>query len=171
VWQRKKESGVRDTVKRLTGMRPGQIPDGASLLAVTVFRLSRMLKSDVTRTVSKEPGVGLVSWRVFMGLSMAPEATQKELVTFSRIEQGQLSRVLKDMETRGLITSRPSDQDKRARVFALTQSGRKKHHDMLPRMIALADTIDTALSPEEQQTFLDMCARIAAAAEVAAAQD
>jgi len=162
---------VRDTVKRLTGMRPDQIPDGASLLAVTVFRLSRMLKSDVTRTVSKEPGVGLVSWRVFMGLSMAPEATQKELVTFSRIEQGQLSRVLKDMETRGLITSRPSDQDKRARVFALTQAGRKKHHDMLPRMISLADTIDAALSPEEQETFLDMCARIAAAAEDAATHD
>lgn len=158
---------MRQTRQPLTGMTPANIPAGASRLAITVFRLARMLKSDITHVVSREPGVGLVTWRIFMGLSLAPEATQKELINFSRMEQAQISRALKELEARGQIASRPSQEDKRARVFTLTDEGRKQYNDLLPRMTDMAGAIDAALSPEEQEQFLDMCARIATAADQA----
>lgn len=45
--------------KRLRGMSLDDLPNGISLLAVAAFRLSRQLKSEVTRVVSQDKDVNL----------------------------------------------------------------------------------------------------------------
>ncbi|WP_194287196.1 MarR family winged helix-turn-helix transcriptional regulator [Tritonibacter aquimaris] len=152
---------------RLKGMELSQVPHGASVLAVAVFRLSRFLKSQVMRTVSDAGDIGLVSWRILMGLSLVDTATQRELVDFTRMEQAQLSRALKDMCDQGLIDSKPSETDRRARLFFLTEEGRATHQTLLPVVTRITDAIDAALSPEERFQFLEMCSRIERAASSA----
>lgn len=143
-----------------------EVPRGVSLLAVAVFRLTRALKSHVTRAVSHDGALGLVGWRVLMGLSLVEGATQRELVDFTRAEQAQVSRVLKEMTYQGLIDVQPSELDGRTRIFRLTEKGRQKHAALLPKVTRLTETIDAALSPDEQLLFLDMCARIERAAQL-----
>jgi DNA-binding MarR family transcriptional regulator len=104
-----------------------------------------------------------------MGLSIAPDATQRELVEFSRTEQAQLSRVMREMETRGLIQSTANPKDRREKLFCLTELGYVKHQTLLPQVRHLTDAMDGALNPEEQIQFLSMCERIAMAAKRAGA--
>ncbi|MCP4315127.1 MAG: winged helix-turn-helix transcriptional regulator [Hyphomicrobiales bacterium] len=146
---------------RLNGLNLEDVPSGVSVLAITVFRLSRKLKSAVTRIVAQDEAIGLVAWRILMGLSLVSDATQRELVEFTRTEQVQVSRILKDMEARGLIKSGTALEDRRAKVFSLTDLGRTKHQTLLPQVKQLTDAIDDALSTEERSQFLSMCERIA----------
>jgi DNA-binding MarR family transcriptional regulator len=140
------------------------LPRSVSLLAVAAFRLSRHLKANVTRVVSSDSGLGLVSWRVMVGLSERDGQTQRELVEFARTEQAQMSRILRGMEAVGLISSKTSATDRRARNFSLTPAGRQEYEAVLPRVTALSGAIDAALSAAEQEQFIEMCDRIEAAA-------
>jgi DNA-binding MarR family transcriptional regulator len=153
--------------QRLKGMKLEDVPSGASVLAVAVFRLSRSLNTAVTRVVSSDETVGLVTWRVLMGLSITSDATQRELVEFSRTEQAQLSRVMREMETRGLIQSKANPKDKREKLFCLTELGYVKHRALLPQVTHLTDAMDDALNSDEKIQFLSMCERIGMAAKQA----
>ncbi|MFT6874040.1 MAG: DNA-binding MarR family transcriptional regulator [Granulosicoccus sp.] len=154
-------------IQRLKGIKLEDVPEGASLLALAVHRLSRSLKTAVTRVVSLDQSVGLVTWRVLIGLSITSDATQRELVEFSKTEQAQLSRVMREMETRGLIQSKANPKDKREKLFSLTEVGYQKYHALLPQVKHLTDAMDVALSPDEQIQFLSMCERISMAAKQA----
>ena len=90
--------------------------------------------------MSREKSIGLVTWRVLVGLSLVPDATQRELVEFSRTEQAQPSRILQE-----------------------------KHRALLPQVKHLTDAMDDALNSEERVEFLSMCERIAMAERKAAA--
>ena len=153
--------------RRLTGMSLEDVPHGVSLLAVAAYRLSRAVTTAVTRTVSRDPDIGFVSWRVLVGLSQVSDATQSELVRFTRTEQAQLSRVLKGMEAVGLISAAPDPNDGRARIFTLTGLGHQKFQSLLPDMASLAEAIDSALSAQERQQFIAMCRRIEKASQSA----
>ncbi len=139
-------------------------PEGASVLAVSLFRVARSLRAKISQTVNTQPdALGLVAWRILLGLTLVKSANQREIVDFVSVEQAQVSRALKDLNSRGLILSRPSPTDGRARVFSITKQGQACRARHLPAMSALAKRIDNALSKAEQVQFLDMCARIEAA--------
>ena len=165
--QAKQGTSMSRPAHRLKEMSLEDVPRGVSLLAVAVFRLSRTLKSAVTRIVSRDGDIGLVAWRVLVGLSLVPDATQKELVAFTRTEQAQLSKVLKEMDLRGLIRSAADQGDRRAKVFRLSEAGRRKYRALLPDVTQLTDAMDAALTPKERQQFLSMCGRIAEASQQA----
>ena len=139
--------------KRLRGMSLDDLPNGISLLAVAAFRLSRQLKSEVTRVVSQDKDVNLVSWRVLVGLSLVSSANQIELVEFTKTEQAQLSRVLGQMSQRGLITSRPDVEDRRSRVFSITTKGAAKYHRLSPHVTSSKAFERSATCGEISQTF------------------
>ena len=153
--------------KPLTELQPEDFPRGMSLLAVSVFRLSRLLKSQVTRVVSQDKDINLVSWRILIGLWTNASATQRELVDFTKAEQAQLSRVLKQMEARGLIQAKPDPKDRRARVFTMTAKGKEKFQALLPFVADYADAVDAALDDVEKRQFFEMCEKIAHASRVA----
>lgn len=153
--------------KPLSQLQPQDFPRGMSLLAVSVFRLSRLLKSQVTRVVSQDKDINLVSWRILIGLWATSSATQRELVDFTKVEQAQLSRVLKQMEQRELIKAASDPTDRRARVFSMTQLGRAKFQKLLPFVADYADAVDAALDDEEKHQFFKMCEKIANASRAA----
>ena len=144
------------------------VPEGVSIVAISSFRLARALKADVSWLIAQDEILGLVSWRVLVGLSIVTCATQKELVEFTKTEQAQLSRALKEMERRKLIAAQPSLEDARMKLFSATEFGRKKYQEMLPQATQFASAVDAALDPEERTQFLAMCDRISIASRAAA---
>ncbi|MBE1284037.1 MAG: winged helix DNA-binding protein [Rhodobacteraceae bacterium] len=140
-------------------------PRGVSLVTITASRLSRVIKSQVTHVVSRDGDLSLVAWRILVGLSLVPAASQRELVAFTATEQAQVSRVLKQMEEQGLLVSKSDETDLRVRIFSLTHAGQQKFQTLQPAIGALTDAIDGALSPEERLQFLSMCERITRAVQ------
>ncbi|MEM7068618.1 MAG: MarR family winged helix-turn-helix transcriptional regulator [Pseudomonadota bacterium] len=151
--------------KRLSGVVLEDVPQGVSLLAVASFRLARSLKTELTRGIAQGDDIGLVYWRVLLGLSLVENATQKELVEFTRTEQAQLSRALKEMEKRGLIAAEKHEHDGRTKIFTATGYGRLKFSERLPQATRITSAIDAALDHEEQRQFLAMCEKISRTAQ------
>jgi len=142
------------------------VPPGASLLSVVAQRLSRFLRSQLGRLLINTGDISLVEWRIYIGLAQHDAVTQKDLIAFTEIEQGQVSRSLARMEKRHLIKSRQSTADRRVRLYSLTETGRAEFDTILPSVTAYHEAIDRALSPEEQRQFLDMAERIVDAAAI-----
>lgn len=139
------------------------IPPGASLLSVVVYRLSRLLRAQTEQALSYSGELSVVDWRIVLGLFMRPSSTQKELVEFVLMHQAQVSRSLAMLEEQGLIRSERSMQDKRARLFSLTPMGQEIYEQNSPIITEFCEAIDQCLSPAETKLFLDMTVRIAQA--------
>ncbi len=139
------------------------IPPGASLLSVVVYRLSRLLRAQTEQVLSYSGELSVVDWRIILGLFMRPSSTQKELVEFVLMHQAQVSRSLAMLEEQGLIRSERSMQDKRARLFSLTPMGQEIYEQNSPTITEFCEAIDQCLSPAETKLFLDMTVRIAQA--------
>ncbi|MEX0347083.1 MAG: MarR family winged helix-turn-helix transcriptional regulator [Rhizobiaceae bacterium] len=142
----------------------GTIPKGASRTAIAVFRLSIALRMRLGRKLRDAGDLTIVEWRILVGISTMAEASQRDLVAFSKAEQAQVSRCLKDMEGKGLVLSRPNRDDRRARLYEFTAEGKKLFDRLLPQVSDHNQVIDAALNDEEISQFLDYCERLATAA-------
>ncbi|MGJ8530002.1 MarR family winged helix-turn-helix transcriptional regulator [Maritalea sp.] len=144
-----------------------KIPVHSSLLSVAGQRLARLLKSQISTLLSNNSKLGLVEWRICLCISQRENPTQKDLVDFAGMEQGQISRALMKLEDRGLIISRQAQFDRRARIFALSDAGQASFDRVQPIVTNYHASIDAALSPQEREQFLEMAERIANASLLA----
>ncbi len=142
----------------------GDIPKGASRTAVAVIRLSRAVRIRLGSKLREAGNLNIVEWRILVAISTMTEATQRDLVAFAKAEQAQVSRSLKSMENRGLITSRRNSDDRRARLYKFTAAGGELFDVLLPQISSHNQVIDAALNEEEISQFLDYCERLAIAA-------
>lgn len=140
------------------------VPVGATALSMATHRLSRLLRSNLAELLMEHGQIGLPAWRIYTGLAEFGSATQKQLVQFTHIEQSLVSRALAQLEKQGDIISRRCDVDKRARRFEFTEKGRQQFEQLLPMAQALSQQINSALTEEEFELYLDMAERIGRAA-------
>lgn len=137
------------------------VPFGASKVAVTAYRLSQLLRSQLEGALALQGELSLIEWRICLGLSEASTVSQKELVQFTRMQQAQVSRALVQLEERSLIASTGSKQDRRSKLYSLTERGSKHLERNLPIVVEFCETIDSALSPAEIDLYMQLSERIA----------
>lgn len=157
IWQSEKDSLLASD----------KIPVHSSLLSVATQRLARVLKSQISALLSDNGKLGLVEWRICLCISQSENPTQKDLVDFAGMEQGQISRAMMKLESRGLITSHQAPHDRRARIFALSETGKEYFDRVQPLVANYHASIDAALSPQEREQFIQMAERIAKASLLA----
>jgi DNA-binding MarR family transcriptional regulator len=141
-----------------------RIPAGTSPVPMAAYRLSRLLRTALGELLSRDGELGLVAWRICLALSHNNEISQKALVEFTDMEQGQVSRAMRLMEERGLIESMRSREDGRVRLFRLNDKGWDHFNRVLPAVTKFYRSVDRVLTPEEQAKYLDMSQRVARAA-------
>lgn len=94
---------------------------------------------------------------------IAPEGTDVgEIRTTLRIDSGQLSRILRRLETEGMVTTAPAGGDRRRRILQLTDAGRAEQAELNRLNDALAARMLARLGPEPDRLVAAMD-RIAAA--------
>lgn len=142
------------------------IPDAASLMHVAVERLFRLLKGQMAAALESR-GSSIVEWRILLMLRIHGEMPQKDLVREVAMVQAQVSRALEAMRRRGLVSAERSDRDRRVWLFALTPEGTDLYRSTAPVLADRKALLDTALAPEEVESFLAAARKLAA---VAAAQ-
>ncbi len=72
---------------------------------------------------SLDSGRSVTEARVLHDLSEDGETTARELALRLALDEGQVSRILAGLEEQGLLDRRPSLQDARQRILALTPAG------------------------------------------------
>ncbi len=101
-----------------------------------------------------ESQFSLAEVRVLYELAHLPEPTARSIAFILGMDEGYLSRLLRGLRQRGLITARPAPVDRRQRRLALTARGRKSFDLLNSRATEEVAAMLGDLSPPNQERLL-----------------
>jgi DNA-binding MarR family transcriptional regulator len=101
-------------------------------------------------------GLSIPEWRVIAVVAEQDGITQQGICIATRMDKVTVSRATIALVDRGLITRAPNDADRRSRLLALTDAGRKLYADVSPKAIEFEDRIFSIFPPEEIDRFMAM---------------
>ncbi len=110
---------------------------GAVLNDMITYRLSRLqakLNAQATRILKENGGLTLTQWRILVVLDLRGEVTLARMVRETKFDKGLLSRTIKTMIQKGLVTSKISESDQRQNLLTMTDKGYAKFEKALPLM-------------------------------------
>ena len=140
------------------------LPKSSSFLVKILHRMSTLLAKNTTTEFASVTPLNIVEWRVISGLYAFGESRQKALVAYTGSDQAQTSRILADLERKGLVRSVTSGEDRRVKNFALTAQGVNEVEAAMPGVAAYFQGIDAVLSHDEKATLISLLERILGAA-------
>lgn len=95
-------------------------------------------------------------WRVIRALAEVSEIDAKELASLSFILAPSLTRILRNLEGRGLVRRRRPKADQRLALLALTAKGRRLFEQVRPWSRESYAGISEALGPERLSELFEM---------------
>lgn len=101
-------------------------------------------------------GLSIPEWRVIAVVAEQDGITQQGICIATRMDKVTVSRATIALVDRGLITRAPNDADRRSRLLALTDAGRKLYADVSPKAIEFENRIFSSFPPEEIDRFMAM---------------
>lgn len=125
--------------------------------------LPRHLDSNLVRAV----GITVNEYLTLMSLSEAPgrELRMTDLADETALSASRITRLVKDLQARGLVTKRASTEDGRGNVASLTSDGAAKlraafgvHVSGLRALVF--DRVDPAITSDAAQTLSEVAARL-----------
>jgi DNA-binding MarR family transcriptional regulator len=105
-------------------------------------------------------GVSMWAYVVLGALDQSPMRTQAALATAIGADKTRIIRTLDELQDNGYIERRPDPDDRRVRLLAITQAGRRVK-DAVQRDIQRGEEHWLGeLTPEERRTFLRVLERL-----------
>lgn len=163
-----KKSGVGQVSEgRKEGKRPlhlgGKHPPVRDIRDLVFFRMAHLAAANDRlgqRWSQKHFQLRLSEWRV-LGMVQALEPVGfGGIARALYIDRGQLSRLLKTLEKRGLVRITPDEADKRARHLETTPAGRELHDRMLRFVLEPNEVYVSALTREEVSTLMGILEKL-----------
>ena len=127
-------------------------------------RLAKLIMSEFERLIKEISELTLASWRVLLALHQMGSSSQKVIVEFCYLDQGQVSRALRFLEEKKFVFSGESEQDRRSRLFSLTSEGQAYRKNLQPKIDAFHQRLNDALTEEEIKIYSVITSKIADAA-------
>ncbi len=106
--------------------------------------------------------ITFVQWVILMHLREGLSSTSAELSQHLCHDSGALTRVIDQMEERGLIRRRRNTKDRRIVDLELTADGRKTIGRHLPNVLGLYNKLLVDFTPKEIETLLNLLTRLIA---------
>lgn len=85
--------------------------------------------NNLLNAFEKTCGIHMARWRLLYNLGRQGTASQNELSRSTTIGPAAVTRILADLERKGLISRNPSKEDNRQIIVALTTSGEQLVHE------------------------------------------
>jgi DNA-binding MarR family transcriptional regulator len=128
-----------------------------------VLSLPRRLDSDLVRSV----GITANEYTTLMRLSEAPgrELRMADLANAAALSASRMTRLVDDLQVRGLVSKRASAQDGRGNVATLTPAGLEKLKRAWPAHLAsvrgrVFDHVDSGTVASAAQALTEIAARL-----------
>ena len=133
-----------------------------------VLRLATLTKSTLSRRYLDPFGVSLPEWRLLALVARYGSLLFSEITTGSSMDKGQVSRTLKSIHAKGLVTldSIPSDDRPRSSSISprlqvsISPKGKALFDRILPASRAWQARLLQMLTPEERQVFHSVALRL-----------
>ncbi|MBL4772961.1 MAG: winged helix-turn-helix transcriptional regulator [Alcanivoracaceae bacterium] len=115
--------------------------------------LSNKISKGIAKFYRDQHGITIPEWRVLAILSATNHQTAKELTEHSQMDKVKISRTMKLLETKKLISERTCSKDARARRYNLTINGRQLINEVKPKALAYENALLSSLSKEQIKAF------------------
>ena len=148
--------------------------DGKELLAehltsFMTFRLARApnkLNAQISHYLRIYSDISLVDWRVLRLLEAMGDTTMSQLSRLLQMDKGQLSRKIRGLVERKLVTSRVDQVDSRQEILRIDDAGRQLVKDVLPKVQERQRLLVEGISQADLEIFLEVLAKIDTASEM-----
>jgi MarR family transcriptional regulator, transcriptional regulator for hemolysin len=134
-------------------------PALASDLCWLLSRTSHVLMTELTAAL-QDVGISPRAHAV-LTTALTGELTQSEIARLVGLDKTTMVVTVDELEAAGLAERRPSSSDRRARVIAVTDAGRRKVKQADKVLDRVRDDVLGVLAPDERQVFLGALGRLA----------
>ncbi len=138
------------------------------LTSFMTFRMARAhnkLNAQISHYLKIYSDITLVDWRVLRLLEAMGDTTMSQLSRLLQMDKGQLSRKIRGLVARKLVTSRTDLVDSRQQILRIDGAGRDLVRDVLPKVQERQRMLVEGISQRELEIFLDVLAKIDTASE------
>jgi DNA-binding MarR family transcriptional regulator len=118
-----------------------------------LLKMTHSLMHDAGAAALAGHDLTFVQWLVLFKLREGTAATASDLCRQMRYDNGALTRVLDQLEARGLIERRRSESDRRVVNLELTATGRRKVIELLPLIV---DSLNDILGDFSKAEFSEL---------------
>jgi len=134
---------------------PSLLPE----LTRLITKSRRMLYLAASRELGNR-GEDMSAWIVAARLTERRAASQKDLADVTGQHPAGISRLLEEMDRRGLTARAPDPLDQRRRLVTLTAAGRRWHRKLEPLVFRAGENVLGVLDEAEQHQLRAMLRRI-----------
>jgi MarR family transcriptional regulator, organic hydroperoxide resistance regulator len=111
---------------------------------------------------AREHGLaGARDWIVLAALSAGPRQTQLALAHSLGVDKTTMTSLLDRLEARGLLTRYTDSNDRRARIPALTEEGRRVQAEVTSARDRVEASLLATFSPQERHLLRELLSRLA----------
>jgi DNA-binding MarR family transcriptional regulator len=134
----------------------GLPPDLA--IGALVLAIAGRVREHLTRRAN-EVGLGAQEMDILLAVDDEPYS-MSELAERVRVDPGNLTRIVRRLERRGLVTHNQHEHDKRLKALALTDEGERVHEAFRTRMMVDFPAV-AGLTTKQQEQLLKLLGRVA----------
>lgn len=121
-----------------------------SFLPYRLSIASNLASAVIAQSYERMFGLAIGEWRVVALLADHGDLMQRDLVALSRMDKMSVSRAVKPLVARRLVTHADHDGDRRARRLSLTGDGRELHARIVPIARKLESDLLADVTPRER---------------------
>ncbi|MGC6411371.1 MAG: MarR family winged helix-turn-helix transcriptional regulator [Candidatus Puniceispirillaceae bacterium] len=129
-------------------------------LTYRIARLQAKLNAQATDLVRRHGDISLSQWRILAVLSDPNVETQQDVLQAMGLDKGQISRVLKQLQEKDLISLALSETDLRRRHIALSHKGQDLVDRLFPIMKQRQAYLQSELSRDEISILFQLLSKL-----------
>jgi DNA-binding MarR family transcriptional regulator len=142
-----------------------QLAQLSNFLTYRISRAHQKLNTQASKMLHDSVGLTLNQWRLVAFIGGAEQVTASELVKYTSMDKGLVSRNAKSLIESGLVTSCEHEKDSRVHLLRLTPAGKDVFDKALPRMRRRQAKLQENLSTEDVATLRRILETLEVAAE------
>ncbi len=125
-----------------------------SFLPSLIRNLSEGMALSMSRRITGHFRLTMTEWRILLQLAEHEALTASDIVAYSAMEKSKVSRAIKNLEARGLITRQVAEDDHRVKRLTMTETGRKRYRAIVPRILDWEKELIEGLEVAEYRDLL-----------------
>ena len=136
------------------------------------FRLSRLLENSgamITRLCEGGFGITRREWRLLALLAAHGSMSPSELAALAHLERGRVSRLVTELQAKGLVRRQRVAHDGRRATLILAAKGSAVYEQVFPQSVRFSAQVLSVLTAAEQQAFDQALRKLTETAERIAA--
>jgi DNA-binding MarR family transcriptional regulator len=131
-----------------------------NFLPYVLNRLADRLSNELSTIYAEEYQLSIPEWRIIANLAEHHTLNARRIVEFTGMEKSKVSRAVKTLDGRGLVTQVQSSTDSRSKDLGLTEAGLALYQQLVPRVLSWESGLIDGLSSGEYRDLIHLLGRL-----------